>query len=147
MPRFVELSMVSTNTINKMNVSKIVMTSPCYSFSVSKENCRSYDCCFKRVFNIGIKQIVFEVNANSCKSRRVSNSIKFACHLVMVTTTIDNIAYFFTSAYTCPRSKSKCKDGQLCVDKDFLCDGEDDCNDGSDESEEVCKGLQSARDY
>ena len=37
----------------------------------------------------------------------------------------------------------KCSDGQ-CVSKKLLCDGNDDCSDGSDESAEFCIGLKNS---
>ena len=44
------------------------------------------------------------------------------------------------SGYKCPAAKAKCADGLQCVPKKKQCDGVPQCNDGSDESKEVCPG-------
>ena len=46
------------------------------------------------------------------------------------------------SEYTCPRWTTKCPGGLQCVATGTLCDGIEDCNDGSDESVDLCAGLQ-----
>ena len=35
----------------------------------------------------------------------------------------------------------KCVDGLQCIPEWYMCDGEQDCLDGSDEDETICKGL------
>ena len=47
------------------------------------------------------------------------------------------------SGYKCPAAKAKCADGLQCVPKKKQCDGVPQCNDGSDESKEVCPGLDT----
>ena len=48
-----------------------------------------------------------------------------------------------TPGFTCPEDGVLCPGGQQCVDRGLLklCDGQENCNDGSDESPEFCKGL------
>ena len=47
-----------------------------------------------------------------------------------------------TPGLTCPEDSILCPGGQQCVDRRAgLCDGLENCNDGSDESPEFCKGL------
>ena len=46
------------------------------------------------------------------------------------------------SEYTCPRGTTKCPGGLQCVATGTLCDGIEECNDGSDESVDLCEGLQ-----
>ena len=40
--------------------------------------------------------------------------------------------------FTCMEGKVKCLDGLQCIDKDYMCDADADCSDGSDE--ETCPG-------
>ena len=42
--------------------------------------------------------------------------------------------------YRCGRGKMKCDDGLQCIDQMDLCNRNTNCNDGSDENEEKCKG-------
>ena len=45
-----------------------------------------------------------------------------------------------TAPLSCPPGKFQCSDQNLCIPKGWLCDGESDCMDGSDEStNEECK--------
>ena len=48
-----------------------------------------------------------------------------------------------TPEFTCPEYQVLCPGGQQCVDRNALklCDGKEQCYDGSDESPEFCKGL------
>ena len=40
--------------------------------------------------------------------------------------------------YRCMEGKVKCLDGIQCINKDYMCDADVDCSDGSDE--ETCPG-------
>ena len=51
--------------------------------------------------------------------------------------------YIFLSCHValpCPGVEIKCTDGLQCVKETAICNGYVDCADGSDESEDVCKG-------
>ena len=51
--------------------------------------------------------------------------------------------YIFLSCHAalpCPGVEIKCTDGLQCVKETAICNGYVDCADGSDESEDVCKG-------
>ena len=52
-------------------------------------------------------------------------------------------AYFFCCSveYECLPDYWKCANG-ICVDKNYVCDGEEDCDDGSDELSENCSDTQ-----
>ena len=39
---------------------------------------------------------------------------------------------------TCPPGKAKCGDANVCVDSEWLCDGDNDCENKWDESDAVC---------
>ncbi len=41
------------------------------------------------------------------------------------------------SPQSCGANEHQCRNGE-CINLDFLCDGQRDCLDGSDESEETC---------
>ena len=45
------------------------------------------------------------------------------------------------SEFYCEESKVKCLEGLQCIPKWSKCDGIQDCSDGSDEIEAICKGL------
>ena len=48
--------------------------------------------------------------------------------------------FFFISGYTCTPPEVKCADDLQCVNYLQLCDGHSDCDDGSDEELNMCKG-------
>ena len=52
----------------------------------------------------------------------------------------------FTEDKVCYKGQWKCSNGR-CITKDLLCDGEDDCDDGSDETEDVCGKLNYKLKY
>ena len=41
--------------------------------------------------------------------------------------------------YPCLTSQFKCKDDGKCVNDIFVCDGRNDCGDGSDEEKKLCE--------
>lgn len=43
---------------------------------------------------------------------------------------------------TCSRYEWKCANGNQCIKSDELCDGQPDCNDGSDETAQACIGVR-----
>lgn len=60
----------------------------------------------------------------------------------------DNIQFkLFVVAHSCEIGHIKCGDGLQCVQKSALCDGKEDCSDGSDEEEEMCKGKLKEINY
>ena len=51
----------------------------------------------------------------------------------------DTTCYHHSDIITCPAGQSLCSDGRQCIYEEFICDGQAECWDGSDE--EDCKGL------
>lgn len=47
---------------------------------------------------------------------------------------------------TCSENQFRC-DGSVCFPKYWVCDGDKDCNDGSDEDEKYCKGVCSEQQF
>lgn len=47
----------------------------------------------------------------------------------------------------CGSDEIECLDDGSCVDREWLCDGEDDCDDGTDELLSVCKTQLSTSKY
>ncbi|CAD5117901.1 DgyrCDS6646 [Dimorphilus gyrociliatus] len=47
----------------------------------------------------------------------------------------------------CPESTFACRNGEQCVDKDFKCDGEKDCSDGSDERDCIQNPINPNEKY
>ncbi|XP_063688391.1 very low-density lipoprotein receptor-like [Bolinopsis microptera] len=43
--------------------------------------------------------------------------------------------------YTCKGEQVKCPGGLQCIWENYICDGEEDCIDGSDENGTFCKGF------
>ena len=43
---------------------------------------------------------------------------------------------------TCPPGQFHCATGSHCLSERFVCDGEDDCDDGSDEKEDMCRSAK-----
>ena len=41
----------------------------------------------------------------------------------------------------------RCADGEQCIPENYWCDNEEDCEDGSDEGQDVCVGLSVAIYY
>ena len=50
-----------------------------------------------------------------------------------------------TSSLICPPGQFECRDGRLCVEDRLLCDGREDCEDGSDEQD--CKAEPCPEDH
>ena len=50
--------------------------------------------------------------------------------------------FFFFSDFECPRNMIKCNDQKRCIYPSSLCDGVNQCIDGSDENEATCKGIK-----
>ena len=46
--------------------------------------------------------------------------------------------------YACKEGRVKCSDGLQCIPEDYMCNGEKDCTDGSDENGAFCKGFSVA---
>ena len=43
-----------------------------------------------------------------------------------------------SSPISCPAEKYQCTTNSACIDRGWLCDDEDDCEDGQDESDALC---------
>ncbi|KAG8541063.1 hypothetical protein GDO81_029767, partial [Engystomops pustulosus] len=51
----------------------------------------------------------------------------------------------FPSGTSCSWSQFACSKNK-CISKQWMCDGEDDCGDGSDESDDICGSVTCASD-
>ena len=55
-----------------------------------------------------------------------------------------NFVLIFLAATTCPPQRFQCHDHGICIPFGWLCDGEGDCQDESDESADVCEYISEA---
>ena len=54
---------------------------------------------------------------------------------------INPILYLIVVAISCSKGDIKSKDGIQCISESSYCDGYKDCNDGSDEDPDMCRGI------
>ena len=62
-------------------------------------------------------------------------------NLIRTTSNSDTITLALTNpspTLSCSEDQFACSDGLKCISNEYLCDGDADCNDASDESESAC---------
>lgn len=58
--------------------------------------------------------------------------------MTRLTYIITTISFFFSAERTCQPEQTKCQSTNICIPRSYLCDGDNDCGDMSDESPTHC---------
>jgi hypothetical protein len=75
------------------------------------------------------------------KIKKHISTYQHVCKFLDIST--NNDFYLYLSDYTCDFPDVKCSNGLKCVNYLHLCDGFNDCDDGSDETLKMCTGKLS----
>jgi len=56
-----------------------------------------------------------------------------------------NLINFNVEKYKCPQENFKCRGSNKCISKFWICDGDNDCDDKSDENPELCDSCLASQ--
>lgn len=84
----------------------------------------------------------YKQNHCTCQSKiRLEWSCNMTYHTYFTCIQKQIKIFFYIKEFQCPSDQVKCADGLHCISNTGHCNGYASCKDGSDESEETCRGM------